>query len=98
MKYYAVYYALDVKELGEMRLPEPYVYEAESIPQLVADIAPICQELHLVIVSIRPATDAEVYEYLRGDVADDDEDPEWDEYFAEAEEFWEELLAEAEGQ
>jgi len=79
MKYYAVKYALVVEGLGEMNLPEPYIYEAESIPALVADLAPTCKEANLTIVSVRPATDAEVLEYLRGDVIDDDTDPEWDE-------------------
>jgi hypothetical protein len=85
--------------LGELTLPEPYIYEKESISELVEYLAPVLQDLSLTIVSIRPATDDEVYNYLRGDVADDDDDdPEWDEYFAEAEDFWEELIAEAEGQ
>lgn len=99
MKYYAVKYARMDSVLGEMTLPEPYIYENESIPELVEYLAPVCEELHLTIVSIRPATDDEVYNYLRGDVADDDDDdPEWDEHFAETEDFWEELIAEAEGQ
>lgn len=89
MKYYAVYYALVVKELGEMRLPEPYIYYDESIPQLVENLAPILQELHLTIVSIRPATDDEIRRYLL------DQDPEDYEGY---EEFFEELIAEVEGQ
>lgn len=98
MKYYAVKYALVVKELGEMQLPEPYIYEAENVPQLVTDLAPVCQEANLTIVSIRPATDDEIYNYLRGDVEDDEDDPEWDEFDDGYDEFWEELIAEAEGQ
>ena len=98
MKYYAVKYALVVKELGEMTLPEPYVYEAESIPALVANLAPTCEEANLVIVSVRPATDSEVYDYLRGDVADEDEDPEWEEFDDGYDEFWEELISDVEVQ
>ena len=92
MEYYAVKYALTTT-IGKLSLPEPYVYEAESIPQLVADIAPTCEDCHLTIVSIRPATDAEVYNYLRGDVADDESDPEWDEPEDGYDEFWENLIA-----
>lgn len=96
MKYYSVKFAMVVAELGELSLADPYVYEAESIPQLVADIAPVCGE-SLVIVSIQPATDAEVFEYLHGPFEDEEpeyEEPDWDEY---DDEFWEELIAEAEG-
>ena len=98
MEYYAVKYALTT-QMGKLTLPEPYVYEAESIPHLVADITPTCEDCHLTIVSIRPATDAEIYNYLRGDVDDDtDSDPEWDEFDDGYDEFWEELIAEVEGQ
>lgn len=96
MKYYSVKFALNVAELGEMTLANPYVYEAESIQQLVAELTPICEECNLVMVSICPATDAEVLEYLRGDV--EDEDPEWDEYDDGYDEFWEELIVEVGGQ
>ena len=98
MKYYAVKFALVVEGLGEMNLPEPYIYEEESIPALVADLAPTCKEANLTIVSVRPATDDEVHDYLKGIVADDDTDPEWDEYDDGYDEFWEELIAEVEGQ
>lgn len=93
MKFYSVKFALNVQGLGELNLPEPYIYEAENIPQLVADITPIATETELTIVSIRPATDDEVYTYLKGDVADEDtEDPEWDEPDDEYDAFWEELI------
>lgn len=98
MKYYAVEFALNVQELGEMRLPEPYVYEAESIPHLVTDIAPVCEETKLTIVSIRPATDDEALEYLRCDVVEDDQDPEWDEPDDGYAEFWQDLIDDIDGQ
>lgn len=97
MKYYSVKFALNVADLGEMSLANPYVYEAESIPQLVTELAPICEDSNLVIVSIQPATEDEVYEYLRGDVEEDEADPEWDEYDDGYDEFWQELIESIEG-
>ena len=92
MKYFAVGFALNVRGIGECRLPEPYVYEAESIPQLVANLAPICEEENLTITFVRYANDAEVDDYLRGELEDAVDENDWD--LTDYDEFWDKQIAE----